>query len=154
MIGPSQKPIDLIDLIASAPKDTCNPEATDQHTTGADSPALLLRAVEAPSSWHEHAVSDDGLQQLETNPHAPQREGEARARVDESEPSFRMSEGALSRLEAGLRAQEKSQTCRAGQFPPLVESEGSNDGSRQARDRLLFQPSPPSRRAVYSRKRR
>jgi hypothetical protein len=59
-----------------------------------------------------------------------------------------MSEGALARLEAGLRAQEKKQVPRAGQLPPVlglsaVESERASEDSRKTCNIQSFQPSPP-----------
>jgi hypothetical protein len=79
-----------------------------------------------------------------------------------------MSEDALARLEAGLRAQEKK-VPRASQLPPVVglaalaregssperegssperegsspEREGSRESSRETCERGLFQPAPP-----------
>jgi hypothetical protein len=143
MISPLRNPFDPRALFPSVPNGACDPPAAERHSTGSVSAQAHLQAVEAPSSWHEHTVRDDALH----------REGAASSLtsggcVEESEPSFRMSEGALARLEAGLRAQEKKQVPRAGQLPPVlglsaVESERANENSRKTCNLQSFQPSPP-----------
>jgi hypothetical protein len=146
MISPLRNPFDPRVLFPSAPNGGSDFPAAERHSTGGDSALPSLQAVEAPSTWHGHAVSDGDVRRFEPSLHALQCEGAASK--DDSEPSFRMSEGALARFEAGLRAQEKRYMPRAGQLPPVfglrpVESEGSNQGSRQTRNGLSFQPSPP-----------
>jgi hypothetical protein len=143
MVSPLRNPFDPRTLFPSVPNGACDPPAAERHSTGSVSAQPHLQAVEAPSSWHEPSVRDDALH----------REGAASSLtsggcVEESEPSFRMSEGALTRLEAGLRAQEKKQVPRAGQLPPVLglsaaESERANEDSRKTCNLQSLQPSPP-----------
>jgi hypothetical protein len=88
------------------------------------------------------------LDQLTTNdaPLSPTL-GEHKVGEHKADPSFCMSEDALSRIEAALRAQEKRHIPRAGQLPPVsglpaVENEASPRTSTRA-PTLSFQPSPP-----------
>jgi hypothetical protein len=97
------------------PDSASGSSSAERHSTSGDKALPPLLVVEAPSSWPEQ----------ETSLHALQREGEATSLTSgecmhESEPFFRMSECALARLEAGLRAQEKKQPHRVGQLPPVV----------------------------------
>src|SRR5260370_29420850 len=153
MISLLRNPFDPRALFPSAPNGASGSPATERRSASGDGALPPLQAVEAPSSWHEPTVSDDDVRRSETSRQALQREGADSSLnlggcVDESEPSFHMSESALARLEAGLRAQEKKQAPPAGQLPPVfglraADSEGSNEGSRQTCSRLSFQPSPP-----------
>ncbi len=152
MIGPLRSPFDPSVLFPSVPYSASDPVAAERHSTGGDSALPPLQAVEASRSWHDDTAAADDVRPFETSLHAPQHEGAVSSltlgeSADES-PSFRISEGALARLEAGLRAQERMQVPRAGQLPPgfglgPVAREGSSGSSQRTFNPLSFQPSPP-----------
>jgi hypothetical protein len=83
-----------------------------------DSLAARLRAIEAPRSWHEPAAGEECKALTPQGQTSPISLG-SDASADEIEVAFRISEDALSRLEAGLRAQETKQTSRAT-CPPVA----------------------------------
>jgi hypothetical protein len=109
MISPLGKPFDPRVLLHSAPNSPPDrPAAERESTNGSGRPPL--RTVDA-----SRTVGDDDVRRFEAARYALQDS----LTVGGSEPSFRMSEDALARLEAGLRAQEKK-VPRASQLPPVV----------------------------------
>jgi hypothetical protein len=143
MMRPAQNPLDIVKIFGPRARDTDGPANADQRAS--DSLASRLRAVDAPSCWND-PTEDEGVE-LGPQPsrYAPPETDSSRlasrASADEPEPSFRMSEDALSRLEAGLRAQEKKQPPRVGQSPRVTELDARNE--TRSMERLSFQPSPP-----------
>jgi hypothetical protein len=158
MFSPLGKPFDPRVLLHSAPNSPPDrPAAQRESTNGSGRPPL--RTVDASRS-----VGDDDVRRFEAARYALQDS----LTVGGSEPSFRMSEDALARLEAGLRAQEKK-VPRASQLPPVVglaalgregsrperegssperegsspEREGARESSRETCERGSFQPAPP-----------
>ena len=158
MISPLGKPFDPRVLLHSAPNSPPDrPAAERESNNGSGRPPL--RTVDA-----SRTVGDDDVRRFEAARYALQDS----LTVGGSEPSFRMSEDALARLEAGLRAQEKK-VPRASQLPPVVglaalgregsspEREGSRESSRETCERGSFQPAPPlasERLQVYAPKQR
>lgn len=107
MVGPTQDPIELLVLLS--------PPSNAPGQTVRDSLTARLRAVEAPSCWQESPADEESKAsalQGKTGPVSLRYAG-----GDETEVAFRISEDALSRLEAGLLAQGLKQTSRAARSP-------------------------------------